>query len=169
MGTVEHEERAASAFARVRCAVVAVSDTRTIKTDESGKIIRELLVSEGHEVHYRDVIPNEYEAIQDTLLFLLGRDLHCILFIGGTGLGRKDITVETITPFLEKRIDGFGEIFRMLSFQRIGAPAMLSRAVAGRVKECLVICLPGSKDAAELAVKELLLPQLKHLMWVITR
>lgn len=169
MGKDEHQEYAAVAFEKLRCVVVVVSNTRTIETDESGKTIKEFLVNAGHEVVYLDVIKNEYEAIQDTLLYLLNQDIHAIFFTGGTGMGKNDITIETVTPFLEKRVEGFGELFRSFSYEKIGPSAMMSRAVLGMAKERLISCLPGSKDAVDLAMEKLLLPELKHLMWVITK
>lgn len=169
MGKIDHEEHAAAVLQRLQCAVVIVSESRTLATDVSGALIKGLLTEAGHDVKCFELISNHSKTIENTLLNLLSMDLNCIFFTGGTGLGKKDITIETVTPFLEKKLDGFGELFRHLSFKSIGATAMMSRALAGCAKEKLIVCLPGSKDAVELAMKQLLIPELKHLIWVITK
>ena len=169
MGKVDHEEHARAALRRLECAVIIVSDTRTLATDVSGALIKGLLKEAGHDVNYFDLISNDGKTIENTLLNLFSQDINCIFFTGGTGLGKKDVTIETVAPFLEKRLEGFGELFRSLSFASIGASAMMSRALAGCVKEKLIVCLPGSKDAVELAMNQLLIPELKHIIWVITK
>lgn len=169
MGKVDHEEHAAASLQRLQCAVVIVSDTRTLATDVSGALLKGLLKEAGHDVNCFELINNDKKTIENTILNLFSQDINCIFFTGGTGLGKKDITIETVTPFLEKCLDGFGELFRSLSFASIGATAMMSRAIAGCAKEKLIVCLPGSKDAVELAMKQLLVPELKHLIWVITK
>lgn len=168
MGIVDHKEHAAVSLEKLRCAVIIVSDSRTLKTDQSGSAIKELLLQAGHEVPFLELIKNEVKDIQDALNQMLDQGIHCILFTGGTGMGKKDITIETVSPFVEKRMEGFGELFRTLSYEQIGSAAMMSRALAGRVKDSLVVCLPGSKDAVELGMN-LLIPELKHILWVITK
>ena len=153
---------------RVPCAVVTVSDTRTEETDLTGKRIKELLTAAGHEIRASIIIPDEPHQIRLYLQRLAEGGLcQAVLLTGGTGLSRRDTTVEALGELFEKQISGFGELFRMLSFQEIGAKAMLSRAVAGVHKRMIIYCMPGSPHAAELAVVKLILPTLAHTVGVV--
>ncbi|MBO3840822.1 MAG: molybdenum cofactor biosynthesis protein MoaB [Candidatus Brockarchaeota archaeon] len=146
-------------------ALVTVSDSRTVETDESGRIAEDILKSSGHEVCKRIIVPNDEGEIRRIIEELLSNGgIDVILTIGGTGLSRRDVTVETVSKTVEKRIEGFGELFRFLSYSEIGTAAMLTRAFAGVVKGKILICLPGSKNAVELAIRRLILPEIGHMV-----
>lgn len=152
----------------VPCAVVTISDTRTETTDASGKIIKELLTAAGHEVRAYTIIPDEPHQIRLYLQRLAeGGTCLAALLSGGTGLAPRDTTVEAVSELFSKPISGFGELFRFLSFQEIGAKAMLSRAVAGAYKRMIIYAMPGAPAAVELAVSKLILPTLAHTVSLI--
>ncbi len=158
----EHRQQAPK---HVSCAVVTVSDTRTVSTDVGGRTAVELLQSAGHRVAARDILPDEPEALATLLQMLCRRaDIDAILLTGGTGLGSRDQTFETLTRLLEKPLPGYGELFRSLSFQEIGPAAMLSRATAGVMMRTVVLSMPGSPAAVRLALERLILPELGHLV-----
>jgi len=148
----------------VTVAIVTVSDTRTYKTDESGRLIEERLIAKGHKVVRHGLCLDEPSKIEKELRASLATGCDVVIFNGGTGIAPRDVTFETVAPRLEKRIDGFGELFRQLSYKEIGSAAMLSRAVAGTIGEVVVFCLPGSPDAAALAMEDLILPELSHII-----
>jgi molybdenum cofactor biosynthesis protein B len=149
----------------VRCAVITVSDTRTLETDTGGQTIVELLSAAGHVVVDRQIIPDEPEPIRGLLTGHRDRaDLDAVLLTGGTGIGSRDQTFETVARLLDKPLPGYGELFRMLSFAEIGAAAMLSRAVGGLIGQTVVLTMPGSSAAARLAMERLILPELGHLV-----
>lgn len=150
---------------RARCAVVTLSDTRTPETDKSGRTIRELLESQNHLVARYELIPDDVSALHTLLTELsASHDLDAILTNGGTGISRRDTTIEVVETHLDQTLPGFGELFRMLSWQEIGSGAMLSRAVAGVARGKLLFAMPGSTAAVELAMTKLILPELKHLV-----
>ncbi len=162
MGYREHKKRAVRC---VRCAIVTVSDTRSEAADHSGQVIRELLEAAGHTICHYAVIKDEPAAIRGQLATLANDDrCKVILINGGTGVSPRDCTCETVAPMLNKRLDGFGELFRMLSFEEIGAGAMLSRAVGGVLESRVVFCMPGSTNAVRLAMDRLILPEMGHLV-----
>ncbi|HYB98275.1 MAG TPA: molybdenum cofactor biosynthesis protein B [Candidatus Limnocylindrales bacterium] len=147
----------------VRCAIVTVSDTRTVETDTSGAEVRRRLEDAGHAVVDYRIVPDEPAVVRDVVVELCGRgDVDAVMINGGTGIGARDSTYEAIEGVLGKRIDGFGELFRMLSFDEIGAAAMISRAVAGLVGSTCVFSMPGSTPACRLAMEKLIVPQLGH-------
>ena len=149
----------------VRCAVVTVSDTRTIETDTGGRTIVDLLTKAGHEVVDRRIIADEPLPMQQLLEGLRDRqDVDAILITGGTGLGSRDQTFETVGRLLGKPMPGYGELFRMLSYQEIGPAAMLSRAVGGLIGRTVLLTMPGSRAAVQLAMQKLILPELGHLV-----
>ena len=154
-----------------RCVVLTVSDSRTMATDESGALIERLLLADGHRVVSRELLTNDEAPLQRALEAMLDRDdVDAVLCTGGTGLGSRDRTVDVVRPLLERELPGFGELFRVLSFQeQIGAAAMLSRAVAGAANGKFVVVMPGSRAAVELAMTRLLLPELKHVLREIRR
>lgn len=152
----------------VTCGVITSSDSRTPETDDSGKLIRELLVRGGHTVGFYAVIKDEPQAIADAV-DRASATCDAILTNGGTGLGRRDVTVSTLAPRFERTLPGFGELFRRLSYDRIGSAAWLTGAVAGVYRGRLVFCLPGSPDACRLAVEQLILPELPHAIGVLRR
>jgi molybdenum cofactor biosynthesis protein B len=158
----EHRQQGPS---RVSCAVITVSDTRTLADDRSGQTALEILQSVGHPVVHRQIVPDEPTQIQQALQTLLCReDVQAVILTGGTGLSSRDITVETVSPLLTKPLPGFGELFRMLSYQEIGPAAMLSRATAGLAGRTAVFVLPGSPQAVRLALEKLIAPELGHLI-----
>lgn len=149
--------------------VITCSDSRDVNSDESGKLIVQELESDGHSIVGRVVVRDEEDAIRKALDQALAEGARAIILNGGTGVGRRDITVEVVDPLLEKRLPGFGELFRMLSFQEIGSPAMLSRATAGTFRGSVVFVLPGSPQAVKVAMRRLILPELGHLVRELNR
>ena len=154
----------------VRCAVLTVSDTRTPESDTSGALIRETLSFSGHRVVDYRIVPDEPEQIREVISEWVERDdVQAVLSNGGTGIASRDTTYDAISSMLEKRIDGFGELFRMLSWQEIAAAAMLSRAVAGVTGGTLIVAMPGSTNAVRLALTKLIVPELGHLVYEIAK
>ncbi len=147
----------------IRAAVITVSTTRTHETDISGKVLRELLTQSGIKVTHYEIVPDRIGDIQSALDTSLVT-ANCIIFCGGTGLTQDDCTIEAVFPRIQKQIDGFGEIFRWMSFQEIGTPAILSRALAGVIKTNVVFCIPGSPAAARLAASRLIIPEIAHIL-----
>lgn len=152
----------------VTCAVVTVSDTRTEATDRSGALMRSMLADAGHVVAAYQIVPDEFDLIVETVSNL-AKDVEVILMSGGTGITRRDGTFEAVSSMLEKTLPGFGEIFRMLSYDEIGPAAMLSRATAGVFEDTLVFSMPGSTGAVKLAMEKLIVPELSHLAWELVR
>jgi molybdenum cofactor biosynthesis protein B len=150
----------------VECGVVTVSDTRTEADDGSGRRIADLLRDAGHRVSLYRIVPDEPEQIA-ALLRCAPADVEVIICNGGTGVARRDTTYEAISRLLEKEITGFGELFRMLSYEQIGAAAMLSRATAGVAGGRVIFSLPGSTKAVELAMTKLILPEIGHLVGLV--
>ncbi len=152
----------------VACAVLTVSDTRTPQTDESGKLLCDLLIQHGHRVHVYEIVKDEPDQVRG-LLVQLRDDPACaaVLLSGGTGLAPRDTTYEAVSDLLDKRLAGFGELFRARSFAAIGAAAMLSRAVGGVMGRTAVFSMPGSVGAVRLAMEELILPELGHVAYLL--
>ena len=149
----------------INCAIITVSDTRTLDTDKSGQLIQQLLLKAGHQILNYDLIKDEPEEIHQLLLQLsLNSELDAIICNGGTGIVPRDNTYDVISNLLDKIIPGFGEIFRYLSYQEIGSRAIASRAVAGIKNQQLLFSLPGSSNAVRLAMTKLILPELNHLV-----
>ncbi len=162
MSVASHRARAPRT---ATCAVLTVSDTRTEDTDAGGRAIAGLLSAAGHLVAARALVRDEPTVIEAALRQWLARDdLDAVITTGGTGISARDGTVEVVERLLEKRLDGFGELFRMLSYQTIGAAAMMSRACAGLARGRILIALPGSEDAVRLAMERLVLPELTHMV-----
>jgi molybdenum cofactor biosynthesis protein B len=153
----------------VGCWVVTCSDTRTPGTDKSGPVAKMLLAEAGHTLLGSELVKDDAAQIVHALEHALAHGARCVIFTGGTGITRRDVTVETLEAKFEKRVDGFGELFRALSFQDIGSAAWLSRATAGVVQGALVFALPGSPKAVELAVTKLILPELEHAVRELLR
>lgn len=169
-GTQAHRTEA-KRFTAMRCAVLTVSDSRTEATDESGRYLREALTGAGHAVAAHGLLPNDETRVRAQLGDWLGRDdLDTIVITGGTGLGSRDRTIEVVRPLLEKEMPGFGELFRMLSYQeQVGTASILSRATAGSARGKLVISLPGSRAACELAMTRIILPEGAHALRELRR
>jgi molybdenum cofactor biosynthesis protein B len=163
-------EHRAAAPETVGVAILTMSDTRTKETDTSGTLIRELLNLTGHTIVEYRIVPDEPARIRETLAeWTANPAIQAILTNGGTGIAQRDTTYDVVAGLLEKRLDGFGELFRMLSYQEIGPAAMLSRAVAGVYKGRLVITMPGSRNAVQLAMTKLIVPELAHLVFEVTK
>lgn len=149
----------------VNCAVITVSDTRTPDTDLSGQTIGQYLIEAGHQIKAYDIIVDDPAQIQAKLVDLTDNfELDAIIINGGTGIAPKDTTYEAIAGLLEKTLPGFGELFRVLSYQEIGSRAIASRAIAGVYRQKLIFSLPGSHNAVKLALDKLIVPELRHLM-----
>jgi molybdenum cofactor biosynthesis protein B len=169
-GYAEHQERVAVEGAQtLLCGVITVSDTRTLETDVSGQFVVDQLSQGGHQIALRAIVPDESERITALLLELTTAGCAVIILNGGTGIAKRDSTFEAVDGLLEKRLPGFGELFRMLSFAEIGPAAMLSRATAGVYRGALVFSLPGSPHAVALAMTRLIMPELTHLVWETVR
>jgi molybdenum cofactor biosynthesis protein B len=158
-------EHKAMAPRSVRCFVVTVSDTRTEATDRSGRAIADLLIAAGHVVAGRTIVRDDAEMVRDVVVRQLATpDVQAIITTGGTGISSRDRTYEVISTLLQKRLDGFGELFRMLSYEQIGSAAMMSRACAGLAAGRILVSLPGSEAAVRLAMDKLVIPELAHLV-----
>ncbi len=152
----------------VKCAVLTISDTRTEETDTSGQIIKNLLEANGHSVVRRQIVPDDLWQVRKIVVWwLTDEEVEAIITTGSTGVSPKDIAVEAIKPLLDKTFDGFGELFRSLSYGEIGSAALMSRTFAGVANGKIVFCLPGSPNACQLAMQKLILPELRHLIWTV--
>ncbi|HKZ89044.1 MAG TPA: molybdenum cofactor biosynthesis protein B [Thermoplasmata archaeon] len=160
-----HKEHAP---ASVVVGIITISDTRVADTDDSGRVIRELLLRDRHELGYTAIVKDEAAAILDAVT-RAAEGCDAIVTNGGTGLGRRDVTIPTLAPHLGRVLPGFGEVFRSLSYAEIGSPAILSGAIAGVFRGRLVFCLPGSPDACRLAMEKLILPELGHAVGLLRR
>jgi len=163
MSVHDHEQHAR---ANLKVGVITASDSRTPETDESGALIRTMLQDAGHSVDYYAIVPDDSEKISAALVSNL-ENLDAIIINGGTGITARDGTTEVVLSVLDKELEGFGELFRMLSFQEIGPAAMLSRAVAGVRHGKFIAALPGSPDACRLAMEKLLIPELGHITYLL--
>lgn len=163
----EHKDQSPE---RIRCAVITVSDTRTAETDTSGGLIRERLETAGHAVTEYRIVRDEPAEIGPMVDELASRpDCDAIIVNGGTGIARRDTTFDVLNTRLEKRIDGFGELFRLLSYAEIGSAAMMSRAIAGVYRGTIIFLTPGSSNAVRLAMDKLILPEIAHMVYEIRK
>ena len=166
----QQHHRLAAARGPVAVAIVTVSDTRTADTDANGAYLREAIEGAGHRVSSYQLAPDEPSRVSVLLDELArGGDARVVLLNGGTGISRRDNTYEVVSRRIEKEIPGFGELFRMLSWEQVGAAAMLSRAVAGVSGGMILISVPGSPAAVRLAWEKLIAPELEHLAWEVWR
>ena len=167
---MSHQEHKAHGPASVACFVLTVSDTRTPDTDTSGRAIRELLAAAGHRVAAHAIVRDDQEHVRDQVIARC-RDAatQVIITTGGTGITSRDGTYEAVDSLLEKRLNGFGELFRVLSFQEIGSAAMMSRATAGTVQGRVIFALPGSENAVRLAMTRLIIPELAHVVQQVSK
>jgi molybdenum cofactor biosynthesis protein B len=162
MSIAEHKEKGKRS---VRCFVVTVSDTRDESTDTSGQTIKKLLAAEGHQTAGYRIVKDEPAQIQALLIEALEKnDVDAVIVNGGTGIAPRDGTYEVVSRLLEKKLDGFGEIFRYLSYVDIGSAAIMSRAAAGTAGSKILISLPGSSGAVKLAMEKLILPEIRHMV-----
>ncbi|MDP6156512.1 MAG: molybdenum cofactor biosynthesis protein B [Candidatus Thermoplasmatota archaeon] len=163
MGAKDHKKHS---MEDISFALVTVSDTRTEKNDLSGTIIIELIEKAGHRVVDYGIIKDDMEMITaEGERLLSSEEVQAVIFTGGTGIARRDVTVEAVRPLMERELPGFGEIFRVLSMEEIGSAAMLSRATAGICNGKAVFCIPGSKGAVKLALQRLILEECGHILW----
>ncbi|MEW9051741.1 MAG: molybdenum cofactor biosynthesis protein B [Neobacillus sp.] len=163
MSNQEHKKEAPKT---INCKIITVSDTRNQDTDKSGRLMIEMLEKQGHKIVDYVIVKDERTPIQDEILKGCARnDIDVILTNGGTGIAKRDVTIESVQEILDKEIVGFGELFRMLSYQEdIGSAAILSRAVAGVVRDKAVFSTPGSTGAVKLAMNKLILPEIGHVV-----
>ncbi len=166
--TREHKKKA-SDRGPVSVLVVTVSDTRTPETDVSGNYLRQQLETAGHRVHSQRIVRDEPAELEAVLNEAAASKAQVVIFNGGTGVSRRDTTFDFLEPKLEKTLPGFGELFRMLSYEQVGAAAMMSRATAGVYGGKVVISTPGSPAAVRLAWEKLIGPELEHLAWEVAR
>ena len=149
----------------LRCAVITVSDTRTPETDTGGKAVADYMAAAGHTVVTKEIIPDEPDRMRPLVASFAERgDIDVVLMTGGTGIGSRDQTFETISGMLTKPLPGYGEIFRFLSFEDVGPAAMLSRATGGLIGRTVVLTMPGSPAAVRLAMEKLIVPEVAHLV-----
>lgn len=158
----DHKSLASSTV--IAFSVLTISDTRTIETDSSGKLIVSGLSSAGHQKVEHCIVKDDSKDIVDTLT-RLSSDCQLIITTGGTGVSRRDNTIDALLPIFEIEIPGFGELFRILSYEEVGAAAILSRATAGIFNQTAIFCLPGSTNAVNLALDKIILPEIQHLLW----
>jgi len=158
--TKEHKKDAPK---NIECAIITLSDSRTMQTDESGKIVENLLKKQGHKIIEHVVIPDESKLLIKKVKELLPR-VKAIITNGGTGIAKRDITVDSLENLFEKKITAFSAIFAQLSYADIGSAAIMSRATAGIIKQTAIFCLPGSPKAVELGVSKIIIPEMGHIV-----
>jgi len=171
-----HEEHKGKLHRKVNFSIITVSTTRAKAfhegkhiEDTSGDVAKSLIESQGHKIVYRSIIPDDILAIRNVLFESINAKADIVIFIGGTGITRDDVTIEALQPLFWKELPGFGEIMRFLSYKQIGASAFLSRAIAGIIGKTAVFCIPGSPNAVKLAVQELILPEADHIVYLLER
>jgi len=163
MSTEQHKKEAPK---KVNCKVITVSDTRTKETDKSGSLIMKMLEENSHSIHDYEIVTDDYEVIEEAIQKgCLEKEIDVVLINGGTGIARRDVTVEVVQGLLEKELTGFGEIFRMLSYlEDIGSAAILSRSIAGVAHGTAIFSMPGSSGAVKLAMEKLIIPEITHVV-----
>jgi molybdopterin adenylyltransferase len=162
MGTVEHKS---SAPKKVNIGILSVSSTRSLAEDKSGRWIGKRAKKEGHDVVLHRMVPDDAETIAQALYEIIDSgNVQVILLTGGTGISRKDVTIEAVRPFFTKELTAFGALFAQLSYEAVDSAALLSRATAGLIENTVVFCIPGSLKACKLACKVLIFPELGHLV-----
>lgn len=155
----------------IRIAVLTVSDTRTEKTDQGGKLVQQLAQEKGLEIAAYEIAKDDVACIHRVLSkWLQQENVDAVITTGGTGIAKRDVTLEAVRPLFEKELDGFGELFRYLSFtEDIGSKALLSRAGAGVASDKAIFVLPGSRGAVKLAMERLILPEIHHIVFELTK
>ena len=163
MSVDEHKKEAPKS---IRCMVITVSDTRTEESDKSGMLMKSLLEENGHTIGKYEIVKDEQLPIKEAILRRCeDAEVDAVLLNGGTGIAKRDVTIETVQEIIEKEIVGFGELFRMLSYtEDIGSAAILSRAIAGVASDTAIFSTPGSSGAVKLAMNKLILPELAHVI-----
>ncbi|MFD2046332.1 molybdenum cofactor biosynthesis protein B [Ornithinibacillus salinisoli] len=167
MSIEEHKKN----YTKVNCMIVTISDTRNHQTDKSGALMKELIERAGHKIIEKEIVPDSRDAIRKQIEAGCENPMiDVIVTNGGTGIAYRDVTIETVQPMLDKELIGFGEIFRMLSYQEdIGSAAILSRAIAGVRQSTAIFCTPGSSGAVKLAMNKLILPEISHVVQEINK
>ena len=169
-GSSQQHREIAAKQGPVHVAIITVSDTRTHENDTGGDLIEQRVTGAGHAVVFRTIVKDEPDQIGTLLDKIVGEtDARLILFTGGTGIAPRDTTYDALARKLEKTMPGFGELFRMLSFSEVGAAAMLSRATAGTYRGRVVMSMPGSPNAVQVAMDKLIMPEIQHLAWEVAR
>jgi molybdenum cofactor biosynthesis protein B len=162
MSTQEHKKQAPK---HVSIGIITVSTTRALTDDKSGMWIREQATKQGHQVVYHQVIPDDAERIVSTVQTVIQEtEPQVLLMTGGTGITRKDVTIEAVSPLFSKELTAFGPLFAQFSTEEIGSAAILSRATAGVIGNTIIFCMPGSLNACKLACNELIFPELGHMV-----
>lgn len=160
-----HQQHQADSPRHLRCAVVTVSDTRTLATDTGGQTVLEHLAAAGHVAVAREIVPDEPDQLRALILGLANReDIDAILLTGGTGITSRDRTYETVVSLCDKLLPGYGELFRWLSYQEIGPAAILSRSIGGVIQRKVILTMPGSPAGVRLAMEKIIVPELGHLV-----
>ena len=163
--TTTPDEHKANAPRQIRCALITVSDTRTVETDTGGAEVVRFLNESGHVIVAREIVPDEPARMRPLLESYRDNDqIDVVLMTGGTGISSRDQTYETVTALITKPFPGYGELFLMLSYQEIGAATMLSRATGGLMERTVLLTMPGSRAAVQLAMERVILPELSHLV-----
>lgn len=149
----------------VRCFVLTISDTRLASDDKSGDAIASLLDAAGHSVTGRKIVKDDARAIRDAVSYAAKSGSNdAVIATGGTGISLRDVTPDALAPLFERTLDGFGELFRMLSYAEVGSASLMSRATAGVIGRTIVFALPGSENAVRLAMEKLIIPEIGHLV-----
>jgi molybdenum cofactor biosynthesis protein B len=169
MSHEQHRQHAADQIGGICCGVLTISDTRTIENDSGGRLAQELLLAAHHTINHYAIVKDEPTQVLAHVSDWITAGCQVIITTGGTGIAKRDTTIDAIEPRLERKLPGFGELFRMLSYEQVGSAAMLSRATAGTWGTSLIFCLPGSPAAVELAMTRLIVPELRHLVWETLR
>ena len=170
MGSHTANEHKSHVPGSIGCVVITCSDTRTVETDTSGRLIQKLLKDAGHSIAAYHLVKDEPAKIKAKIKAAVAdKKVRAIIINGGTGISRRDSTFEAVDAMLEKRLVGFGEIFRYLTYQDIGSPAIMSRATAGIIKGRILFSTPGSENAVRMAMEKLILPELGHLVKELTK
>lgn len=167
MGVQDHK---AHQVKDIGFAVITVSDSKTVETDTSGALIKELIEGAGHRVVSYYIVKDDKADIESSVnQYLEDPDVSALIICGGTGVSKRDVTIETVKPLLQKELSGFGELFRVLSMDEIGSAAIMSRATAGVKSGKALFCIPGSKGAVKLAMEKLILQECGHVLWEANR
>ncbi|MGH7369360.1 MAG: MogA/MoaB family molybdenum cofactor biosynthesis protein [Candidatus Methylomirabilaceae bacterium] len=168
MGVHDHRE-VARKVGPVRYVRLSITDSRKPEEDQSGRAIESLFSEAGHTQVASMIVKNDPKGLREVIKKLCEEEVDLIIMTGGTGLSKKDQTIEAISPLLDKVLPGFGELFRSLSFQEVGSAALMSRALCGTARGKVIVCLPGSEQAVRLALTKLLIPEAQHLVWQAAR
>ena len=164
------QQHRAAAAESLSVGVITVSDSRTLDDDTGGALVADLLQAGGHSIAGRVVVPDNRGDIVNAVLELTGDSaVDAVITTGGTGIARRDVTYEAVSSIFDRELSGFGELFRMLSWNEIGSAAMLSRATAGSIGSTAVFCVPGSRNAIRLAMEQLILPEIAHVVFEIRK